>query len=126
MRGGCVLLLCTALAVSFASCSLATGSDNVSGGDLTGVWMGDLTVDHVHGQRGLSASTSASPSFSSNPRLVAFTDAGRVSSGASISTRESGACEDGFPGTRDARAYGELVGQKRKFRTRWEFRVKKR
>jgi len=115
MRGGCVLLLCTALAVSVAGCSPATGSDNLSGGDLAGVWIGDLTVDHVHGQRALSASTSASPSFSSNPRSMAFTDAGRVSSGASISTRESGACEDGFPGARDARADGERVGQNGNF-----------
>ena len=115
MRGGCVLLLCTALAVSVAGCSLATVSENASGGDLTGVWIGDLTVDHVHGQRALSASTSASPSFSSNPRSMAFTDAGRVSSGASISTRESGAREDGFPGARDARADGERVGQKGNF-----------
>jgi len=52
MRGGCVLLLCTALAVSVAGCSFATGSGNVSGGDLTGVWIGNLTVDHVHGQAG--------------------------------------------------------------------------
>ncbi len=52
MRGGCVLLLCTAFAVSVAGCSLATASENASGGDLTGVWIGDLTVDHVHGQRG--------------------------------------------------------------------------
>jgi hypothetical protein len=114
MRGGCVLLLCAALTVSVAG-RLATGSDNSSGGDLAGVWIGDLTVDHVHGQRGLSASTSASPSFSSNPRSMAFTDAGRVSSGASISTRESGACEDGFPGARDARADGERAGQNGNF-----------
>ncbi len=52
MRGGCVLLLCTAFAVSVAGCSLATASENASGGDLTGVWIGDLTVDHVHGQIG--------------------------------------------------------------------------
>lgn len=52
MRGGCVLLLCTALAVSVAGRSFATGFGNVSGGDLTGVWIGNLTVDHVHGQAG--------------------------------------------------------------------------
>ena len=53
MRGGGGLLLCTALAVSVAGCSFATGSRNPSAGDLTGVWIGELTVDHVHGQAGL-------------------------------------------------------------------------
>ncbi len=50
MRGGCVLLLCTALAVSVAGCSLGTVSGTKSGVDVTGVWIGNLTVDHVRGQ----------------------------------------------------------------------------
>ena len=53
MRGGGVLLLCAALAVSVVGCSFATGPRNLSGGDLTGVWIGKLTVDYVHGQAGL-------------------------------------------------------------------------
>jgi len=50
MLRGCVLLLCTALAASAAGCSFETGSGTVPGPDLTGVWIGNLTVDHVHGQ----------------------------------------------------------------------------
>lgn len=52
MRRGWVLLLCTALAVSVAGCLVASRSRNVSGGDLTGVWIGNMTVDHVPGQAG--------------------------------------------------------------------------
>jgi hypothetical protein len=52
MRRSCVLLLCAALAVLVAGCSFATGSGNESRRDLTGVWIGNLTVDHVHGQVG--------------------------------------------------------------------------
>ena len=54
MLGVCVFLLCTALAASVEGCSFETSAAMVSGGDLTGVWIGNLMVDHVRGQAGFA------------------------------------------------------------------------
>ena len=92
MRGGGVLLLCSALALSVVGCSFATGSRNVSGGDLTGVWVGKLTVDHVHGQAGFVRQDISFTLLQQQFAIVVFTDAGRATIRAPISTWEAGWC----------------------------------
>lgn len=109
--GGCVLLLGAALAMSVIGCSFATGSGNVSVGDLTGVWVGKLTVDHVHGQAGFVRQdisfTLASTAIRDQwflPMLVGRQSVLRFQPG-----RQVGAYKDGFAGDRDAREDGGRV-----------------
>jgi hypothetical protein len=68
MRGDGVLLLCSALALSVVGCSFATGSRNVSCGDLTEVWIGNL----ITVRQAWSAKTSPSACFSSNSPISGF------------------------------------------------------
>jgi hypothetical protein len=57
-----------------------------------GRWVEKLTVDQFTVRQASSAKTSASPCFNSNSRSVAFTDAGRATIRAPISTWEAGWC----------------------------------
>jgi hypothetical protein len=110
MRGCCVLLLCTAFVMSVAGCSFATGSGNVSRGDLTGVWIGNLTVDHVHGQAGF---VRQDISFTLLQQQSAISGFYRCWSGdkpcADFNLGGWVVCEDGFADARDAREDGGRV-----------------
>jgi hypothetical protein len=92
MRGGGVLLLCAALAVSVVGCSFATGPRNLSGGDLTGVWIGKLTVDYVHGQAGLVRQDISFTLLQQQFAISGFYRCWSVTIRAPISTWEAGWC----------------------------------